>query len=141
MKKLLLILLLLYVNLIANTVDTPISILGFTQKEALHASGDYVGYNACSLEHIQGDMANRWCHGAFVKVVESTLVKDFNINKYVANLLAASVFLPKEYLVDLHPSPGDLSIIDFPLYVDSEAIVELTLFGDGVFYIKINKKF
>ena len=136
MKKLLL--LLLCINLVA---DTPITILGFTQKEALRASGDYIGYNACSLKHIQGDIANRWCHGAFVKALESTLIENLHINKYVANLLSASVFLPKEYLIDLHPSPSDLSIIDFPLYSDTNSIVELTLFGDGVFYIKVNKKF
>ncbi len=117
-------------------------ILGITEQEALMRSGDEFGVNSCSDKHLQGDMANRWCHGSIVKLADSALRDNTNINKYITNLLAASIFLPKEFLMDTNPSAGDLVLTDIPIYDNANGDkIELTVFGDGLFYVHFTKKF
>lgn len=119
-------------------------VFGFSEKEALDFVGDRRNDRACSPDHIHDDLANRWCHGAVVKVVDETL-KANGVNKIISALLSASVFLPKEYLIDLHPSKADLVISDLEMFNLKDSIGgvkgTITIFGDGMVFLNFNKKF
>lgn len=122
--------------------DVPFHVMGLTESFVLEHDGDPHG-SACSDSHNQGDLSNRWCHAAVVKVVDRTL-QDMGIRKEISALLAASVFLPKEYLIDLHPSKSDLVIADYEVFDSGKARntnVAVTVFGDGAVFISLRKKF
>lgn len=119
------------------------TVFGYSEKEVLEMVDDPNGA-ACSSKHIHNDMANRWCHGAVVKFIDGNL-KAAGMNKVASALLGASVFLPKEYLIDLHPSKGDLVIADYEIFhvKDSKGSnkATVTIFGDGLVFINFTKKF
>ncbi|RPJ75289.1 MAG: hypothetical protein EHM20_09180 [Alphaproteobacteria bacterium] len=119
-------------------------VFGFSEKEVLEFVGDKKNERACTPDHIHDDLANRWCHGAVVKVIDETL-KANGVNKIISALVSASFFLPKEYLVDLHPSKADLVISDFEMFnlQDAKGGVKgtITIFGDGMVFFNFNKKF
>lgn len=118
-------------------------VFGYSEKEVLEMVDDPNGA-ACSSKHIHNDMANRWCHGAVVKFIDGNL-KAAGVNKHLSALLGASVFLPKEYLIDLHPSKGDLVIADYEIYhvknAKGSTKATVTVFGDGLVFINLTKKF
>lgn len=119
------------------------SVFGYTEKEILNMVDDPNGA-ACSDKHNHDDMANRWCHGAVVKFIGGNL-NAAGLNKTVSALLGASVFLPKEYLIDLHPSKADLVIADYEIYKVKNAKgstkATITIFGDGMVFLNLEKKF
>lgn len=119
------------------------TVFGYTEKEVLDMVADPNG-EACGSKHIHDDLANRWCHGAVVKFIDGNL-RAAGVNKVVSALLGASVFLPKEYLIDLHPSKADLVIADYEIFnvKDSKGSnkATITIFGDGLVFINFTKKF
>ena len=116
-------------------------VLGLSSDDALDLSGDFRESFACSQDHMQGDMANRWCHAGVVKISQNTILDQLKVNDYVKNILAAAIFLPKEYLYDTHASPSDLVISDIPILEGEEESVKITIFGDGFFHINYEGKF
>lgn len=116
-------------------------VFGMTEQEVLEINGDPNG-STCSEAHNQGDLSNRWCHASIVKAVKVFLqVQGFS--EIIANLLADAVFLPKEYLMDLHPSMSDLAFVEHTVYrsKDKNTRVHATVFWDGATYIVFQKRF
>lgn len=124
--------------------DEEFRVFGFSEKEVLSFVDDRINTSACSIDHIHGDLANRWCHGAVVKVIDETL-KANGVSKIISALLSASFFIPKEYLIDMNPSKSDLVISDFEMfnYQNAKGGIKgtITLFGDGMLFLNFNKKF
>ena len=122
---------------IVEVYEPDIKVFGYTEKEVMDYVSDPNGH-ACSTQHIHGDLANRWCHAMIVKIIDETL-KSYDINKFASGILAASVFLPKEYLIDLHPSKADLVISDFKVFQNKDSknssSATVTVFGDGMIFI------
>lgn len=120
-----------------------VTVFGFTEREIMNAVDD-PNNRACSTQHIHDDLANRWCHGSVVKMIDETL-KSKGLNKFASALLSASIFVPKEYLIDLHPSRSDLVISDFEIYKiqDSKGMTKstVTIFGDGMAFVTLEKNF
>ena len=100
--------------------------------------------NPCGKPHIRNDMANRWCHALWVKTISKSLQQQ-GMNKYLADILGASYFLPKEYIFDKKPSMGDLVLSEVEVYHNksdkTEDTVTVTIFGDGVVYINYRRRF
>lgn len=115
--------------------------MGLSQKNALIMDGDPNG-TACSNRHEQNDISNRWCHSFFVKIVNEKLL-EMGMPKYLSALASASIFVPKEFLVDKNPSAADLVIADLELYEFAENLgrISISVFGDGAAAIGIEKKF
>jgi hypothetical protein len=119
-------------------------VFGFTEREALEQSGDPDG-SAFSKKHTQGDLANRWAHAAVVKMVQGGF-SAAGFGKWSSALLAASIMLPKEFLIDRSPSGSDLVIADVPVLRSGsrnrgETAVFVSLFGDGAVFLSLQKGF
>lgn len=116
-------------------------VFGLTEKQVLEMDGDPNG-SACSGAHIRNDFSNRWCHAFIVKLAYET-AKLNGVANIAAAMLGASIFVVKEYAIDLHPSKSDLVIADYMIYKsknNSESITG-TVFGDGMIFINYQKKF
>lgn len=59
------------------------------------------------------------------------LYKKVGVNKTIAELFGTSVFVPKEFLYDLHPSMSYLFIADYTIVEDDQPQVEVEL-ADGM---------
>lgn len=113
--------------------------MGFTEKEVLGLVGDEQGAT-CSKKHLQGDLANRWCHASVVKVIDRSL-RAQGISPVLAALAGAAFFVPKEFLIDKNPSASDLVAADLEAYQNKNTKVEVSIFGDGAIFITLNKRF
>ncbi len=116
-------------------------VMGFAQKDILSLDGDPNG-SACSDQHKQNDLSNRWCHALFVKIANERLSK-IGLTGVVSSILSASIFLPKEYMIDQKPSLADLVISEIELMEFSEKSgnLALSIFGDGAFVVSLYKTF
>ncbi|WP_347358920.1 hypothetical protein [Bdellovibrio sp.] len=121
----------------------PVRVFGFTEKDVLAMDGDPNGA-ACSRRHIHDDYSNRWCHAYFIKLAD-TYLRSHGVNKHVAALIAASTFLPKEYLYDKNPSMADLAVVEYEVYRSDNprkpTRITMTLFGDKTAFVTIERKF
>ena len=116
-------------------------VFGFSHRDVLSFDGDPNG-SACSEAHKQNDLSNRWCHALYVKIVDEKL-RDLGVPKSLSALASASIFVPKEYLIDKNPSPADLMIAEYALYEfdDDSGKIALSLFGDGATILSLEKTF
>lgn len=116
-------------------------VFGFSHQDVLSFDGDPKG-SACSESHKQNDLSNRWCHALYVKIADEKL-RDLGVPKTLSALASASIFLPKEYLIDKNPSPADLMIAEYSLYEfdDDSGKIALSLFGDGATILSLEKTF
>ncbi|WP_415063261.1 hypothetical protein [Bdellovibrio sp.] len=122
--------------------SSPLSVFGFTEQQVLEMDGDPNG-RACSGRHIQGDMSNRWCHAQVVKFADNYF-KYLGFSQPLASMMAAFIFVPKEYLIDLKPSKSDLVISEYELYrtEDQKRVrITATVFGDKAIFFTFEKKF
>lgn len=121
----------------------PVRVFGFTEKDVLAIDGDPNGA-ACSSKHIHDDYSNRWCHAYFIKLAD-TYLRSKGVNKHLAALIAASTFVPKEYLYDKNPSMADLAVVEYEVYNSEEprkpTRVTLTFFGDKTAFVTFERKF
>lgn len=113
--------------------------MGFTEKEVLNLVNDEHGAS-CSQKHLQGDLANRWCHASIVKVIDRSL-RAQGISPVLAAIAGAAFFVPKEFLIDKNPSASDLVTADLDAYKNRNTKVEVSIFGDGAIFITLNKRF
>lgn len=113
--------------------------MGFTEKQVLDLVGDEKGAT-CSTKHLQGDMANRWCHASVVKVIDRSL-RAQGISPVLAAIAGAAFFVPKEFLIDKNPSASDLVTADLEAYQNKNTKVEVSVFGDGAIFITLAKRF
>lgn len=114
-------------------------VFGYSEKQILAMINDSNGA-ACSSNHEQGDMANRWCHAAIVKLIDRSW-QDQGVHRFLSALMGFSFFAAKEYLIDLHPSKSDLVISDIVLFKDNGVTIEGSLFGDGMFIVVVSHSF
>lgn len=123
-----------------NGQRTPI-VFGLTEKQVLEMDADPNG-EACSNNHNRNDFSNRWCHAYFVKLISET-AKMNGISNFAAAMMGASIFVVKEYAIDLHPSKPDLVIADYQIYKskNNSDLLTGTIFGDGMIFINYQKKF
>ncbi|MEK2646184.1 hypothetical protein [Bdellovibrio sp. BCCA] len=121
----------------------PVRVFGFTEQDVLNADGDPHG-QACSNKHNQGDLSNRWCHAYFVKLTDNYL-RSKGVNRHLSAVLSASIFIPKEYGYDLHPSPSDLVMAEYEIYskVQTRRSTRMTVtaFGDKAVFFTLEKRF
>lgn len=121
----------------------PVRVFGFTEKDVLAMDGDPNGA-ACSRRHIHDDYSNRWCHGYFIKLAD-TYLRSKGVNKHLAAIIAASTFVPKEYLYDKNPSMADLAVVEYEIYRSDNprksTRVTMTLFGDKTAFVTMERKF
>ncbi|MNK07418.1 hypothetical protein D3C87_253320 [compost metagenome] len=122
----------------------PVEVFGFTQQEVLAHDGDTPNGDPCGSKHEQGDLSNRWCHAYFVTLTNKTL-RNSGVNKEVSALLAATIFLPKEYLIDQKPSASDLVMADYEIF-DAEKNLRrtrmgVTIFGDKTVFLTFYRNF
>lgn len=121
----------------------PVKVFGFTEQDVLAHDGDPQGA-ACSSQHNQGDMSNRWCHAYFVKLTNSYLLSQ-GVNKQLSAVLSASIFVPKEYLYDLHPSKSDLVMAEYEVFSrekrNRKTRMTMTVFGDKAMFLTFEKQF
>lgn len=118
-------------------ISQSIEVLGMKESDAISAVGNMPGDTAC--HHIQGNIANRWCHAAIVKQYTQSL-KDNGVESKLASVIGSTFFVPKEYLMDLNPSMSDIA----GTYTDSfgkrkEFEFEVTAFADGGFFLTLKK--
>jgi len=117
------------------------TVMGFTQSEILSMAGEYRNVwnaSACSEEHEQGDLANRWCHASITKAIRLGL-EARGINTVIASVLAMTYFISKEYLYDKNPSSSDIVYtIEETFGARDNTAVELTLFADGGVFVAIH---
>ena len=95
-------------------LDNPLAdgnsrVLGVTQIQAVRASRDGISQSVIGSNHIHDDLANRWGHSASPRAVMSELEKR-GVSPVVAAAIGAVLTIPKEYLVDLHPSAADMVV-------------------------------
>lgn len=116
-------------------------VFGLTEKQVLEMDGDPNGA-ACSKAHIRNDYSNRWCHAYFVKLTYET-AKKYGVPNILAGMLGASIFVVKEYAIDLHPTKADLVIADYTLFESKNKKEKIsgTIFGDKMVFITYEKKF
>lgn len=119
-------------------ITESIEVMGMKESDAIRAVGNRPGDTAC--HHIQGNIANRWCHAAIVKQYTQVL-KDNGVDGKIATVIGSTFFVPKEYLIDLNPSASDL----VATYSDSfgkrkQFEFEVTAFADGGFFLTLKKK-
>ncbi|UOF02553.1 hypothetical protein [Bdellovibrio reynosensis] len=130
---------------VTETEDSlgPVTVFGFSEKEVLAMDNDPQGA-ACSDKHNQGDISNRWCHAYFVKLVDTYLRKQ-GLNKNLSALLAASIFVPKEFLYDKNPSASDLVIAEYEVFnrfgTKQNTRLTVSLFGDKTVFLTFQKRF
>jgi len=124
---------------IKPTMDTTVFVL--THRTVVMIDGDPNG-TACSERHKQDDFANRWCHALFVKLTDHKL-REWKVPKVISALLSASIFVPKEFMIDKNPSMADLVIAEYPFheFEDKSGNVAVSLFADGAAFFSINKSF
>lgn len=117
------------------------TVFGLSHRTVVMIDGDPNG-TACSERHKQDDYANRWCHALFVKLVDGKLT-DLKVPKFISAVLSASIFVPKEFLIDKNPSMADLVIAEYPFheFEDKSGNVAVSLFADGAAFFSINKSF
>lgn len=113
--------------------------MGFTEKDVLNMVNDENGAT-CSQKHLQGDLANRWCHASVVKVIDRSL-RAQGLSPVLAAIAGAAFFVPKEFLIDKNPSASDLVTADLEAYKNKNTKVEVSVFGDGAIFITLNKRF
>lgn len=124
----------------------PLRVFGFTEEEALLHSGEPSERQgaACSSLHKHGDLANRWCHAYFADLTDKFLLSR-GFSKGLSLMIAASIFIPKEYLVDKKASPSDIVTSEIAVYdrvkANKRTSVTMTAFGDGVAIISLEKQF
>ncbi len=120
-----------------------LTVFGFTEEDVLRADGDPHG-EACSSKHNQGDMSNRWCHAYFVKLADSYL-REKGVNKEISAILSVSILVPKEFLIDLHPSASDLVMTEYEFYNQTHhrknTRATITVFGDKAIFMTLQKQF
>lgn len=121
----------------------PLTVFGFTEKDVLTADGDPQGA-ACSHKHDQGDMSNRWCHAQIVKLADSYM-RSKGLNKELSAIFSASIFVPKEYLYDLHPSMSDLVMAEYEIFSHTKqqktTRMTVTAFADKAVFFTFQKQF
>ncbi len=112
-------------------VSTPEMLpLGLTAQQALLASRDSQGTNACSSQHLHGDLANRWCHSALARIFSSVLER-IGVGPGLASLAGGVFWVPKEFFMDKNPSPSDLVITYADRLGTKSTTFEITLYGDA----------
>lgn len=119
-------------------------VFGFTEQQVLDMTGDPHGA-ACSRKHLDGDMANRWCHAQVVKVADSFL-REKGVSKNLSALMAASIFVVKEYGIDQHPSKSDLVVSEYEVFNNMRpqqggVRVTATAFGDNALFFTIKRAY
>ena len=115
-------------------------IMGMSESMAVGMSGDPYG-NAFTHDH--GDIANRWSHATVAAMVRESL-RGVGVQGLAATLIGASVFVPKEMLIDQNPSASDF-VVDFELYRQtsgrSVSSMSVTVFGDGAVFLGMWRTF
>jgi hypothetical protein len=120
-------------------------VFGYTEQDVLNADGDPRG-NACTDLHNHEDLSNRWCHGIITRLVQKGL-EEAKIDPITSSIAGCLVFVPKEFLIDMKPTYGDLVCVspDVKLYQDknktTKAVVNVTVYGDGHTSLNVNIDF
>ena len=115
-------------------------LMGMNEKTALLASRDSITESTCSGAHIHDDLANRWCHGTMANNFSEWL-QSKGVNKAIACGAGGVFWLPKETLVDLHPSASDMVFTCEDKLGTKSTTFKMTVFGDAVFTKRLTKEF
>ncbi len=136
-------------NVASEYSSEPFMVMGFTEEEILGLVGEYkdrysnVGRNnalACSTDHQQDDIANRWCHASITKIIRESLISR-GVTSRLAAVIASTFFIPKEYFIDKNASMSDLVFtIEEKVGKYRDTAIELTIFADGGVFLAIRKK-
>lgn len=113
--------------------------MGFTEREILNLVNDENGAT-CTDRHSQGDLGNRWCHAAIVKIIDRSL-RAQGLSPALAAISGAAFFIPKEFIIDKNPSASDLVAADLEAYKNKNTKVDISVFGDGAVFITLTKRY